>query len=129
MVARQRAGGDGVLEVDREPRDPAGVEHLQQILRCLQLPQRALDRDLPRAGGADEHLGLVGDQVPGLLRQRWIVGEPPQQDVGVEQQPHDPSPRNAAARSTSRDRWVLASWMLNWKSDSAVAIRFPWADD
>src|SRR6266536_862947 len=109
MVTRQRTGDGGVLELDRQPPDPALVERSQQVLRRLQLSERPLDRDLPRTRGAGEHLGLVRDQEPRLLRQRRIVGQPPQQDVGVEQKPHDPSPRNAAAipdGSSSKSSWM-----------------------
>jgi hypothetical protein len=65
-VRWQRAGDRRMLELHRQPPDPARVERGRQVLRRLQLAQRPLDRDLPGAVSwplAAERGGDLGRQL------------------------------------------------------------------
>src|SRR5262249_41937959 len=136
-----------------------------EVVGALEPAVRLLDRDFPQRHGADVDGRLLVDHHLDVLGQRRVVDEPPQHDVRVKQEPHQPIPKSSAiaalasresqasvrmswprsrpravrcafgasgtslatgvparlmmissprsTRSMSRDRWVLASWMLN----------------
>src|SRR5712691_3222134 len=71
-----------------------------EIVRRGQLAERGLDRQFPGGGRADRDIRFgPGDGRAGGLAERGIVGQPPEQRVGVEEQPHGCSPLKAAATS------------------------------
>lgn len=76
-------------------------EHLALQL-CQIQPQAAnrhLDRHFPEGGLAHKHLRLRGPHpLHHSHRQAWIVAEAPQQQVGVEQQPHHRRASNNPSR-------------------------------
>ena len=55
----------------------------------LEPPDAGLDNDLPSAHRAHEDLvGTVADQRPRSRRQAAVVGDPPEERMRVEQEPH-----------------------------------------
>src|SRR5206468_3090948 len=86
----------------RELVEPRRVDQLGEALdiasRDLDSPQCRLDRDLPDAGGADERRGdRRDDRGADLLREAPVIGEEPEEDLRVEERPHQ---RPAKARRT-----------------------------
>src|ERR1700722_1073131 len=69
-----------------------------------------LDRDFPDSDGADHHF-VVGilDQAARLCRETGMIGDCPQRDMRIEQQPHAVVPANIAAISASSASTVLGT--------------------
>jgi hypothetical protein len=92
VVRRQIAHCQCMVDGDVQDFEPRRLNLGLQICRYSQLSQAALDRYLPGAGGTDVHLiSAFPDGLPGLSRYPPIVGEPPQQNVSIEQQTHSVS--------------------------------------
>lgn len=88
MRARERRVRDG----DRQWRKSLTGDRARDVERqrrgARQLAEPIFGRDLPGGGRADEDLiRLVDDRPARRRRERAVVGEPPDEDVGVEQDP------------------------------------------
>src|SRR6266516_2933196 len=105
--------------------------HVLGSVRQTQLPQRVLDRDLPRARRRKQQLVVWGgDELPGRGSEPFGRREHPQPHLRVEEDSHSsnalrmssgsgaskssatktrPFSVPAATRSKSLERWVLAS--------------------
>jgi hypothetical protein len=102
---RQQVGGS-----DREPTE-ALQRHLALQLRQIhpQAADRHLDRHLPQRGLAHKHLSLrCLHPLHHRLRQSRIAIQPPQQQVGVEQQPAHVSASKSSSSGASKSS---ASWI------------------
>jgi hypothetical protein len=87
----------------RGPARPADDGQASSVTRVKRRAEGLLDRDLPRACRADEHPVLaVGDRVAGCLGKARVVGQHPEQDVGVEQQAHGSRPSKRRWSSSGR---------------------------
>ena len=88
VVWGQRMQLPGVISAHRQPLEPLGCDRLGQVVRGLELAERALYGDLPHAGGAHQRRGRrIGDRLPRGQGERGVVREPPEQHVGVAEQP------------------------------------------
>jgi hypothetical protein len=79
---------------------------LSEVVGSLEPPEGLLDTDFPSGGGThkDKGVGWANHRTGGGFQGR-IIGEPPQQGMGIEQELQGASPRKAAARvsgSTSK---------------------------
>src|SRR5690348_6913168 len=69
----------------------------------VQFAERQLDRNLPGARGTDEYLRGSRDRVTNGYSQLAVSRPPPQEDMGVEEQPQClPSTPKAASRSAGK---------------------------
>src|SRR5258706_15437700 len=89
MMLRQPAGSFGVLEADRERLEGRRINGIDQPVWCLELAERPLDLDLPDGRGRDQDVVRgAGDRGSRTAVKGRIVGEPPEEGGGVEQQDH-----------------------------------------
>src|SRR5690349_2708080 len=104
-------------ETDGKLPESAVANALGKVGRRADLAERLLDGDLPDRRGADPGIRLVIKPVLDLIRQLGVVGQPPQHDVGVQQQAHDVMPKPAAMDS------LTAS-----ESQSGASVSWPRSD-
>ncbi len=101
---------EGVRHGDGQRVEAGGIDGLEQVAGHLEPAGSRFDGDLPCRGGRDKNLvARRGDGIASRAWQDGIVGQPPQQDVRVEEQPHGRSPRKAAATSSgssSKSSWT-----------------------
>src|SRR5262249_22752985 len=79
---------------DRQAGEPAGRHPGLDALRQVQPAEPALDRRLPGGYHADGEDLRAGNCPSCIMTQFRIVGTPPDEDVGVEQKPHQALPPN-----------------------------------
>jgi hypothetical protein len=106
MMAGQATRGERMGHRDGECVKAIRGQGFREVIGSLELPEGLLDTDFPGRGGThkDKRVGRANRCTGGSV-QRRIIGEPPQQGVGVEQELQGASPRKAAARvsgSTSK---------------------------
>ena len=88
-----RSGQPGLGRGDRQRREAGTaeeiVEAVDQRRHLLPFAEPVFGCDLPGADGADQDdVGRVGDRRAGGGGQAPVIGPPPDQRVGIEQQPH-----------------------------------------
>jgi len=90
MDVGQPTNADSVPETDHQRLKSASEDRLLEVLKLdLNSSQSRLDRDFPNRGRTDEDVVAgIGNNLPGLRRQPGVIGQPPQKDVGVEEQTH-----------------------------------------
>ena len=81
----------GMTPGDGERPAARRLNGLRDIGRGRQLAQRPIDGDLPDRRRADEQGSALPDQVPVPRRQPHVIGQRPQQDMGVQQNLHEAS--------------------------------------
>src|SRR5215211_1033817 len=102
MMVRQNAGVQRVAEVDGQYLDGVagelvGDESLE-VPGDLQPAEPGLDGDLPPTCRGEEQLvATISDDLPCLLGEPGVVGDPPQESVRIEQNPQ----RSKASRTSS----------------------------
>jgi hypothetical protein len=98
VVAGEAPRGQRMGHRDGQRMKAVGGQGLGEVVGRLESAESLLDADFPRGGGAhkDEHIGLANRR-PRSGGQGRVIGEPPQQGVGVEQERQGASPRKAAA--------------------------------
>src|SRR5687767_6642582 len=104
-----------MIESDRQGSE-AGPLHFRlrfplERLFYIQTPQRSFNANLPDRNGTDPHERFIRlNQLPSAFSQTHIVANPPQNNVGIQQNPHSSTP-NARARSggsgSSKLSWTL----------------------
>src|SRR5215469_3412774 len=104
-------------EADRKLPEPAVADSLGKICRRADLAQCLLDGNLPDRGSTDMDIWLVIKSVLDLIPQLRVICQPPEHDVGVEQQTHVVMPKSAAMDS------LTAS-----ESQSGASTRLPRSD-
>lgn len=91
VMRRQLRRDEGVPHLDRQRAEGALLDPRGDIAGRCEPAGGTLDRDLPRAGRADEHgVHGIGYRVSRSRAETVVVSEPPQERVRVEKQPHDP---------------------------------------
>src|SRR5262245_18928488 len=99
MQLRQILNRVGVIYGDRQRLERLTTERVGELVGQVELAERMLDPDLPDTGRAVEDQVLRRrDQLARPLAEVGIVGQPPEHEVRVEQDPHGSAP-NAAAMS------------------------------
>jgi hypothetical protein len=78
----------GVGEGDGERLETLGLDDRSDVRWRLQSSCRALDADLPDAGGAGCHGAPAGDRLPCSRTEPRIILEPPEEYVSIEQEAH-----------------------------------------
>src|SRR4051794_7791240 len=95
---------------DRERLEWLARQDVGEVCGKIELADRLLDPDLPDARGAerDQVLGSR-DHLAARLGEFGIVGEPPEEGMRVEQDPHGSIPNAAAmsAGNSSKSSWIL----------------------
>src|SRR5438105_24232 len=89
-----------MVEMNREHGELISHELCREVVRSVELPQAAFHRYLPGGGGADN--GEVGfhDGGPRLDCEEWVVCQPPEKHVCIQQEPHVPRPSNRSTTSS-----------------------------
>ncbi len=87
MVAGEATRGQRVGHGDGEGVEAIGGQGLGEIVGGIEFPQSLLDTDFPGRGRThpDEGVGQANRRA-GSSRQGGIIGEPPQQCMGIEQE-------------------------------------------
>jgi hypothetical protein len=82
----QRARSTGVVDADRQLDEAVAAKLPLEVGRRVEPPSRLLDRDLPRARGADDddRTGIRNGRQRVVTKER-TAGEPPDQNVRVEE--------------------------------------------
>jgi len=86
-MRRPRGSGFGMLCRDANEFEGLTPDNANQVGRRIQLAECPFDADFPDGCRADktEDVG-IGDDAVESTRKLVIVGKPPEQDMGVEQQ-------------------------------------------
>src|SRR5512135_870357 len=101
VVIGQLMHGQGVRDGDRQRQEAIGDHRRFQIVWCVELARASLDGDLPSDSGADiDDVFAVSNRASCGVRQELRIVQPPEEDVGVEEQHHVGSQPKAAARSS-----------------------------
>ncbi|HEX3427143.1 MAG TPA: hypothetical protein VHT30_13490 [Acidimicrobiales bacterium] len=110
VVGRELASGQRMSAGDVECVKAIGYEGVEEVIRCVESMRRPFNGDLPDGGGGNHDLVTgLGDDFAGSNGQARIVGEPPEQNVRVDQDPHSSSPWKAPAMSSgssSKSEWI-----------------------
>jgi len=109
MQKRETVQRVGVLDGDSQRFERLTGEHVGELLGQIELANSLFDSHFPDAGRAekDQILGRR-DQLTAPVTKCWIISQPPQEKVRVEQDPHGSMPNAAAmsAGSSSKPSWI-----------------------
>ena len=108
MMPRQQRNLPGVRSQQRKALEGFGGQPLCKVGRQPQFAQALLQPDLPERDGANEDRVLrVRDQLPGLRGESRAIRQPPEQDVGIQQDSQrgvSLSPKTSAISSGSSSK-------------------------
>src|SRR5271165_5378257 len=110
VMARQGTGEQRVPREDGQFRETPLPHRVEEVLRYVELALRSLDRDLPdgRDAEKDSHFG-VGDLLAYQCPDAPVVPPPPEQCMGIEQQPLQsrvPKRRSSSSSGSSKSSLI-----------------------
>src|SRR6185436_2550437 len=98
-MGREGSDSIGMARGNRQQIYSCPFQLVEQVVRSVELSELTLYRDLPDHDGAHNHV-VTGDLLPCRGTNPVLFpGEPPEHDVGVEQEGQDRMP-SASARSS-----------------------------